>query len=171
MSPALTVLLIQLQAALYALSPSSLIVPGAPVRSNLAIIAKFCCLGFILLLGLTSSCTVLVAVAMGAECAVELVGGLLCCAIGVALAAFLLKKLRREIRPLWVPVPAGAVTGGLAVVAAHPFSDSGSDCWLGGLYCIVFAIFCYAGVAGLAAQSRSRRQLMDRYSTTQGPAP
>ena len=168
---ALTILWIQLLALPYTLNPGTLMVPGAPASSNLAIVVKFLCLGMLLLLGVTSSGTVLVGVLMGAECAVELVGGLSCCAGGIALAAFLLKKLRGRIGPLWIPAPAGAITGGLAVAAAYPFSEPEHYCWLGGVYCIVFAILCYAGGAGLAALTRSRRQLMNRYSPTQAPAP
>lgn len=168
---ALTILWIQLLALPYTLNPGTLMVPGAPASSNLAIVVKFLCLGMLLLLGVTSSGTVLVGVLMGTECAVELVGGLSCCAGGIALAALLLKKLRGRIGPLWIPAPAGAITGGLAVAAAYPFSEPEHYCWLGGVYCIVFAILCYAGGAGLAALTRSRRQLMNRYSPTQAPAP
>jgi hypothetical protein len=151
---ALTILWIQLLALPYTLNPGTLMVPGAPASSNLAIVVKFLCLGMLLLLGVTSSGTVLVGVLMGTECAVELVGGLSCCAGGIALAALLLKKLRGRIGPLWIPAPAGAITGGLAVAAAYPFSEPEHYCWLGGVYCIVFAILCYAGGAGLAALTR-----------------
>ena len=134
MWPALTFLWIRLLALLEAIIPGSLIVPGAPARSNLAIVVKFYCLGMLLLVGVTSSGTVLVAVFMGAECAVELVGGLSCCAAGMALASLLLKKLRGGIS-LWIPVPAGAIAGGLMVAAAYPFSEPEHYCWL--VACIV----------------------------------
>ena len=168
---ALTILWIRLLAPPSTLNLGSLIVPGAPARSNLAILVKFFCLGMLLLFGVTSSGTILFAVLTGAECAVELVGGLSCCAGGIALAAFLLKKLRGGIRPLWIPAPVGAITGGLAVAVAYPFSEPEHFCWLGGLYCIVFALLGYAGCAGLTVLNRSRRQLMNRYASNQAPAP
>ena len=167
---ALTILWIQLPELPDKLNAGLLLVPGAPARSNLAIMVKFFCLGTILLFGVTSSGTVLVAALTGAECAVELVCGLSCCAGGIALAALLLKKLRGGIRPLWIPAPTGAAMGGLAVAARYPFSGPEHDCWLGGAYSVAFAVLGYAGGAGLAALLRSRRRLLNRYSPGQAPA-
>jgi len=151
------------------LNPAALIVPDAPARSNVAIMVKFFCVGMLLLLGITSSGTVLFAVSMGAECSVELVSGLLCCVAGIVLVGFLLKKRNGRIRPLWLPVAAGAITGGLAVSATYPLSEPELDCWLGGVYCVFFALLIYAGVAGMAALIRGRRQLIDHYSSAHNP--
>ena len=69
-----------------------------------------------------------------------------------------------QIRPLWLPAAAGAITGGLAVSATYPLSEPDLYCWVGGVYCAFFALLIYAGVAGMAALIRGRRQLMDQYS-------
>ncbi len=166
-----TVLWIQLLALPDKLNPILLTVPGAPVRSNLAILAAFYCLGTLLLVGTASVGTLLVAVLMGAECIAELMGGLFCCIFGVTLASLLLKKWRGRIRPLWVPAPIGAITGGLAVAASYPFSEPDLYCWLGGIYSIIFAILSFTGGAGLAALMRSRRQLIEQYSHERPVAP
>ena len=99
----LTNLWIQLLTLPEKLNPAALIVPGAPARSNVAIMVKFFCVGMLLLLGITSSGTVLFAVSTDAECSVELVSGLLCCVAGIVLVGFLLKKRNGRIRPLWLP--------------------------------------------------------------------
>ena len=165
----LTILWVQLLTLPEKLNPAALIVPGAPARSNVSIMVKFFCVGLLLLLGITSSGTVLFAVSMDAECPVELVSGLFCCVAGIVLVVFLLKKRAGTIRPLWLPAAAGAITGGLAVSATYPLSEPELYCWLGGVYCVFFALIIYAGVAGMAVLIRGRRQLMDQYSLAQVP--